>query len=107
MSSEYEQLAKQLTGQQKCQSGPFQYIEGKAGNNTIILLQCGIGKVNAATNRIRTVNFKNLVPLFMIFNSITPIPTRVHNKALREAEKKTAARQANDVATYRFLIVLV
>lgn len=55
MSSEYEQLAKQLTGQQKCQSGPFQYIEGKAGNNTIILLQCGIGKVNAAAGAMELI----------------------------------------------------
>lgn len=55
MNSEFEQLAKQLTEVQTCQSGPFQYISGRAGMQTVILLQCGIGKVNAAAGAVELI----------------------------------------------------
>ena len=48
MSSEQKQLANQLRDKTECTKGPFNYIEGTIKNNTIILMQCGIGKVNAA-----------------------------------------------------------
>lgn len=68
MSSEYEQLAKQLTGQHQCAAGPFQYIEGKAGDNTIVLLQCGIGKVNAASGAVELI--KNFHPDCLISTGV-------------------------------------
>ena len=43
MSSEQKQLANQLRDKTECTKGPFNYIEGTIKNNTIILMQCGIG----------------------------------------------------------------
>ena len=48
MSSEQKQLANQLTEKSEQTIGLFTYIEGKIKENTIILMQSGIGKVNAA-----------------------------------------------------------
>lgn len=48
MSSEREQLAQQLTDTVDLTIEPFAYTEGRAGENTVILMQSGIGKVNAA-----------------------------------------------------------
>ena len=48
MSSEQKQLANQLENKQERTEGPFTYIEGTIQKNTIVLMQCGIGKVNAA-----------------------------------------------------------
>ena len=54
MSSEQKQLACQLENKTERKEGPFTYIEGSIKNNTIILMQCGIGKVNAAAESRRT-----------------------------------------------------
>ena len=43
MSSEQKQLANQLENKTERKEGPFTYIEGNIKQNTIILMQCGIG----------------------------------------------------------------
>ena len=48
MTSEYEQLAKLLSGAVQCEKGGVSYLVGRISSNDIILRQCGIGKVNAA-----------------------------------------------------------
>lgn len=48
MSSEQKQVAQLLENKKEYTEGPFQYTEGSIRNNTIILMKCGIGKVNAA-----------------------------------------------------------
>lgn len=48
MSSEQRQLAEQLTDKTQHSLPPFDYICGKSGENSVVLMQCGIGKVNAA-----------------------------------------------------------
>lgn len=59
MSSEQKQLANQLRDKTECTKGPFNYIEGTIKNNTIILMQCGIGKVNAAAGAVELIrNFE-------------------------------------------------
>ncbi len=59
MSSEREQLAQQLTDPVKMEIAPFTYTEGRAGENTIILMQSGIGKVNAAVGTTEMIlNFQ-------------------------------------------------
>ena len=59
MSSEQKQLANQLTDKTEHREGPFAYIEGKVKNNTHILMQCGIGKVNAAAGTVELIrNFQ-------------------------------------------------
>ena len=55
MSSEQKQLANQLTDKTEHREGPFAYIEGKVKNNTHILMQCGIGKVNAAAGTVELI----------------------------------------------------
>lgn len=59
MSSEQKQLANQLSDRTECKKGPFSYIEGKIGNNSVVLMQCGIGKVNAAAGTVEMIrNFQ-------------------------------------------------
>ncbi len=48
MSKEYNQLAEMLTDKEELTFGEDRYLQGKMGNLQIVLLQCGIGKVNAA-----------------------------------------------------------
>lgn len=49
MSSEQKQLAQQLQDITEEQVGAYHYIHGKIANgNTVVLTQCGIGKVNAS-----------------------------------------------------------
>ena len=55
MSSEQEQLVHLLTGTRELTEGPFHYIEGNIKDNTIILMQCGIGKVNAAAGTVELI----------------------------------------------------
>ena len=52
MSSEQKQVAQLLENKKEYTEGPFQYTEGSIRNNTIILMKCGIGKVNAAPTRL-------------------------------------------------------
>lgn len=60
MSSEQKQLANQLENPTERKEGPFTYTEGTIKNNTIILLQCGIGKVNAAAGAVEMI--RNFAP---------------------------------------------
>ncbi len=59
MTSELKQLSNQLEEKTEKKEGPFNYIEGRINNNRIILMQCGIGKVNAAAGTIEMIrNFQ-------------------------------------------------
>lgn len=59
MSSEQKQLASQLENRTEHTEGPFTYIEGTIRKNTVILMQCGIGKVNAAAGSVELIrNFQ-------------------------------------------------
>ena len=60
MSSEQKQLANQLDNPTERKEGPFTYTEGTIKNNTIILMQCGIGKVNAAAGAVEMI--RNFAP---------------------------------------------
>lgn len=57
MQSEYEQLAALLCDARESARGGFSYLVGTLGANEIVLMRCGIGKVNAAvgtTELVRT-----------------------------------------------------
>lgn len=60
MSSEQKQLVNQLENPTERKEGPFTYTEGTIKNNTIILMQCGIGKVNAAAGAVEMI--RNFAP---------------------------------------------
>jgi adenosylhomocysteine nucleosidase len=49
MSVEFKQIASILTETKTEKIGPQEFLVGKLADKTIVLLQCGIGKVNAAT----------------------------------------------------------
>ena len=55
MSSEQKQLPNQLENNTEHVEGPVSYIEGTIRQNTIILMQCGIGKVNAAAGTVELI----------------------------------------------------
>lgn len=55
MSSEHRQMAQLLEDKQEYKEGVFSYTEGKIKNNTIILTQSGIGKVNAAVGAVELI----------------------------------------------------
>lgn len=55
MSSEQKQLANQLEGKTERTEGVFHYIEGRIGSNDVVLMQCGIGKVNAAAGTVELI----------------------------------------------------
>lgn len=55
MSSEHDQVAQLLTDKKEYSEGIFTYIEGKIQSNTLILTQCGIGKVNAAAGAVELI----------------------------------------------------
>ena len=48
MSSEREQLARLITELHTERQGLFDYTVGQLGGNTLYIMECGIGKVNAA-----------------------------------------------------------
>ena len=48
MSVEFRQVAAMLSQSETQQHGPLSYLVGTLGEKRIVLLQCGIGKVNAA-----------------------------------------------------------
>ena len=60
MSSEQRQLANQLTEKTERSEGAFNYIEGKIRNNSVVLMLCGIGKVNAAAGTVELI--RNFAP---------------------------------------------
>lgn len=49
MSVEFRQVASMLRDTATVQSGPHSFLVGTLGENKIVLLQCGIGKTNAAS----------------------------------------------------------
>ena len=49
MSVEFRQVAAMLSETKTEGQGPIEFLTGSLGANRIILLQCGIGKVNAAS----------------------------------------------------------
>lgn len=55
MSSEQQQLVDLLNNKSEHTEGPFSFIEGTIGSNTMILMQCGIGKVNATAGTIELI----------------------------------------------------
>ena len=77
MSSEQKQLANQLTEIKESSKGPFSYIEGKINSNEIVLMQCGIGKVNAAAGTVEMIN--NFQPVWCgegnAYGQIQGLPT--------------------------------
>jgi len=57
MNIEYRHVAAMLSETETVQSGPQKFLVGKMGESKVVLLQCGIGKANAAsgvTNLIMT-----------------------------------------------------
>ena len=55
MSSEHKQVAQLLEDKQEHTEGIYAYTEGRIKNNTVILTQCGIGKVNAAAGAVELI----------------------------------------------------
>lgn len=55
MSLEQKQVSQLLSGKKEHAEGPFQYTEGTIGGNTVILMKCGIGKVNAAAGTVEMI----------------------------------------------------
>ena len=49
MTVEYNQVASMLQDSGTVQNGPQKFLVGTLGENKVVLLQCGIGKTNAAT----------------------------------------------------------
>ena len=49
MSVEYRQVAAMLQNAETVQSGPQTFLVGRVEESRVVLLQCGIGKTNAAT----------------------------------------------------------
>ena len=59
MSVEYRQVAAIMCETSTVKSGPQEFLVGRVGQSRLVLLQCGIGKTNAATgvtNLIMTFN---------------------------------------------------
>ena len=71
MSSEQKQLANQLENPTERKEGPFTYTEGTIKNNTIILMQCGIGKVNAAAGAVEMI--RNFAPDCIISTGVAGV----------------------------------
>lgn len=49
MNIEYRHVAAMLSETETVQSGPQEFLIGKMGESKVVLLQCGIGKTNAAS----------------------------------------------------------
>ena len=60
MASEQKQLAAQMENKTERTVGPYAYIEGVIGRNSVVLMQCGIGKVNAAVGTVELI--RNFAP---------------------------------------------
>lgn len=77
MVKEQEQLAQQLTDKTVREIAPFTYIEGKIKDNTAILMQCGMGKVNAAVGATELI--RHFAPDCVISTGVAGgIDTSVH-----------------------------
>ena len=55
MQKEHEQLAALLTDKEVISDGPFQFLRGKKGETEVVLMQSGIGKVNAAVGGVELI----------------------------------------------------
>lgn len=55
MSSEQKQVAQLLENRTERREGIYQYTEGQIKGHTVILTQCGIGKVNAAAGAVELI----------------------------------------------------
>ncbi len=60
MTSEQKQLAAQMENKTEQTVGPYTYTEGAIGRNSVVLMQCGIGKVNAAAGTVELI--RNFAP---------------------------------------------
>lgn len=56
MSSERKQIAQLLTDKKETQIGGFLFLEGRMGDNTVVLMESGIGKVNAAIGVVEMIH---------------------------------------------------
>ena len=56
MSSERRQIERLLPEPKQYKIGPFVFTTGMIGANEIILMQCGIGKVNAASGTVELIH---------------------------------------------------
>ena len=56
MSMEHEQVVRLLNEKKEYTGGPFSFTVGQAGGNTLVLMRCGIGKVNAAAGAVELIS---------------------------------------------------
>ena len=68
MQSEHDLLASLLDNKHTRQINNFSYLHGKKGDHEIILLQCGIGKVNATIGTVELI--KNYAPSYIISTGV-------------------------------------
>ncbi len=61
MSLEHKQIVSLLTEKKYYQYGPFSFTQGiiEGSGNTLILMQCGIGKVNSAVGCVELIHYFN------------------------------------------------
>lgn len=59
MSSEREQLAALIEDVQLVREGRYEYTKGRLGQHTLCIMECGIGKVNAAVGATELINRMN------------------------------------------------
>ena len=55
MSTEHAQLIGLLAHKEEKREGDFRWVEGEMGGNTLMLVQSGIGKVNAAVGAMELI----------------------------------------------------
>ncbi len=60
MAKEHEQIALLLHDKKKINKERFTFIEGEFGVNTVVLMQSGIGKVNAAVGAVELIRHFSL-----------------------------------------------
>lgn len=56
MSMEHDQIVGLLHNKKELIGGPFKFTEGEVGGNTLVLMQCGIGKVNASAGAVELIS---------------------------------------------------
>jgi len=68
MRKELDLLLPLLHGSEKSRMGGFEFYSGTMGNHDVMVMQCGIGKVNAAMAALMLVN--NFTPHFVINSGV-------------------------------------
>ncbi len=68
MSREYAQITALLSNSTQIKEGLFEYTKGTLGGNEILLMQCGIGKVNAAVGATELI--RNFSPDVVISSGV-------------------------------------